>query len=170
MARILKNLAIGLFLVLWILPVLYSGTINRPPPCLPKTISRWVDVSRLFSAEYRNWAVYEIQVKRSGNVDYQPLPEEPLFAMHPFGYRTRLQRILDLSTPKRRQALADWLIRKENSMPTSGQIVAIRFVVFPYTIDPGVPPVGHYHQPMSKDVPPQEIRIISTHESPAANK
>jgi len=144
--RVTQTHGIILFLVAWIIPTTYYGITDAAPFWLPGEVSRWSDVARLFSREQKTWAVYEIQVLFTDSDTYERLPEADFFGKMPFGYRSRLQRILDLSDHKTMEALAIWT-HERMTQKVGRQATKIRFVAFEYVTEKDWVTGRRYYQP-----------------------
>ncbi len=159
---LLRNISIGAFIVIWLLPVLYCGLVNSPAPWLPAALQRRTNISRLFSSERPVWAVHAVEYCRASGREYEILNESEFFQMKPFGRRTRMQRAIGMADEKQREFLCRWL--KDRLQVARGEpITSIRIVAFANTR--GVEHIhGAYIQPSPADVAPDAVRIDAQHD------
>jgi hypothetical protein len=154
------GLLILLFLGSWILPVIYAGLFDRQAPWLPNWLGRWSNVSRLFSYESEAWAVYGVRVRCEGEPPHY-VDEKEFFHFRPFGYRSRFQRALDISTQADRETLAEFLRRKIEESRPGCRVRSIEFIEYPYSVGKASNS-GRYHPPAISEV--SDLRVISVHE------
>lgn len=175
-----------LFMVLWVLPILIVGLTNKTFPDrmltgigVPYNLSRealnfansMYRVSCLFPKRVGSWGNYYYLVRLEGAKEWLSVPEEELSRLKPFGYRTRLKRMLDDArndkTGKlRRQAMAEFIRdRYETRHPGSPRVAAVRFMRAVYLTgsDTIAKPAGHWQRPPYQTIPAEQLRLVSTH-------
>ncbi|MBZ0165160.1 MAG: hypothetical protein K8I00_00035 [Candidatus Omnitrophica bacterium] len=176
-----------LFMVFWLVPILIVGLINKPFPYrmftgigVPYRISREVlnfannmyRISCLFPKRVGSWGNYYYLVLLEGEKEWVSVPEEELSRLKPFGYRTRLKRMLDDArsdqTGKlRRQAMAEFIRdRYETLHPDTPRVAAVRFMRAVYLTgsDTIAKPAGHWQRPPFHTIPTEQLRLVSTHQ------
>lgn len=156
---IAKNLCVLAFLALWLVPVLYYAVVNSPAPWLPEVLQRRTNVSRLFSSEVPVWAVYAVQYRTSSNGPFRFAAEEDISRMRPFGRRTRLQKIIAISSPSEREELCRWL-RERLESTYKEKISDVRIIAYPNTAVPNRSVEG-YIQPDPQSIDPKTFEVLS---------
>ncbi len=175
-----------LFMVLWLAPVLIVALTNRGFPYsmltrigVPHSISKEVlnfannmyRVSCLFPKRITRWGNYYYLVRREGEREWISVPEHELARLKPFGYRTRLKRMLDGIGDKdaaraRYKAMAEFIKeRYEARHPEGPPVVAVRLVRAVYLTgsDEMARPAGRWQRPPFHEVDSDRIELISTH-------
>ncbi|MBL9102707.1 MAG: hypothetical protein JNL82_17305 [Myxococcales bacterium] len=165
------HLAVALFVVAWAFPVLWHGAVSqRRLPGDPQWLHGCHDVACLFSDRPAAWNTYYVQVRFAGG-PWQAFDVAPFFAMEPFGYRTRMHRMLIQwgdRHEERRAELAAWLLARYRALyPEAPQPVALRFA-YTWTVPRAdAPPQGRWRPPRIEDVAPNRLRVLSVHEAEA---
>ena len=83
--------------------------------------------------------VFHTQIQTIKDPIWQTIPEENLFPMQPFGFRSRAQRLFveapDVSRNLFYKELSDWVIQRLQSLSYS-KITAIRFIHCGIKVEP----------------------------------
>ncbi len=171
-ALIIQRDLIGLtaFLVLWLGPMAYRGLTNRPMPGLPRLLTYLHNVSALFPTAMPYWRVDYVLIRPEGSDAWTALPEAEYFRMTPFGHRTRLHQLMNISlTPgghARRAEAAAWIrARYIARHPQRPRPAAVRFVGAQYRTGRDAPR-GPWRTPPLESFHPEESFILSTHDFP----
>ncbi|MGE0269264.1 MAG: hypothetical protein AB7S78_12505 [Candidatus Omnitrophota bacterium] len=174
------------FFCLWLLPIAYVGLSGRQIPLeaftragFSKAASRnaanylnnMYRIACLFPDRVKAWGNYYYLVRLQGQESWSSVPEEDYGRLKPFGYRTRLKRMLDLARENEnalplRQAMAGFIKQRyEQLHPLESPVEEVRFVRVTYKV--GTPelakPSGHWTVPPLETVPEDQQEIISTH-------
>lgn len=175
-----------LFMVLWLAPIVIVAVTNKGFPYkiltgigVPYSVSREVlnfannmyRVSCLFPDRLSRWGNYYYLVRRAGEREWISVPEEDLARLKPFGYRSRLKRMLDGignddAAKARRQAMAEFIKQRyEARYPNEPRVVAVRLVRAVYLTgsDEIAKPEGRWQRPPFVEVEKDRLELISTH-------
>lgn len=175
-----------LFFCLWLLPIVYVGMTGRQIPLeaftrmgFPSRASResasylnnMYRIACLFPDRVSNWSNFYYLVRLEGEERWTSVPEEDYGRLKPFGYRTRLKRMLDLARdnengPRLRQDMAAFIKQRyERLHPGEPRVEAVRFVRVFYKV--GSPelasPIGRWVNPPFEIIPESQQQIVSTH-------
>jgi len=170
--RLRANLCIAAVLLAWHVPVLYHGLVSpRPLPGVPWNVHRCHDVTCLFTDKPEARRHYYVQVRRDGRPDWQTLDLTEYFPMHPFGYRTRLERLLGMwaneyigDAALAQKELAAWLFRRHGELhPEQPRLTELRFVWAWVLLGVDPPPQGAARQPPLESFAFDRKRVLSVH-------
>ena len=120
-----------LFLYFWIIPLIYMGIKHQYFPHMPKAMNFLHNSSALFISRTPSWPQYfiELQFKPDGPwIEYDYSDD---FKMHPFGYRSRLNRFFELLNKKEpaHEELAQWILRRySQKYPGEPRPIGMRFL------------------------------------------
>lgn len=175
------------FVVFWLIPVIIVALTNKGFPNtlltrvgVPQKISvellnfanNMYRVSCLFPSRISRWGNYYYLVRREGERQWISVPEEELARLKPFGYRSRLKRMLDgigndEAAKARRQAMAEFIkMRYEQRHPDAPRVVAVRLVRAAYLTGSAemARPAGRWQRPPLAEVEADRLELISTHD------
>ncbi len=166
--RLRDRLCIAGVLLGWHLPVAYHGFVSALPlPGVPWNVHRCHDVTCLFDQGPRARHHYYVQVRSVGRPEWVTLDVGEYFPMQPFGYRSRLERLLgawgdDGGRPH--AELAAWLFaRHREAHPELPQPSELRFVWAWVLLGVDPPPQGAGRPPPLESFPPQRRKVLSVH-------
>lgn len=142
----------------------YLGLTNANPFWVPEAIRQRANVSRLFYYETNALPVYEIWYQTRHADKPARLDEADFFRMRPFGYRTRLQRLLSKSDPPKREALAGWIQKKSSEKNPRDPVIQITIIRFPSLKPKSGELTGHYRQIRSEEVAQDSIETLGTYD------
>ena len=149
--------------------MIYRGLTNRPMPGMPRALSFVQNVSALFPSGMKFWRVDYIQILPQGSQAWITVPESDYFQMTPFGHRTRLNQLFNITTStgkssSRLQAeAAAWIrVRYIAQHPDRPKPDAVRFVSAQYPVGRDAP-LGYWRKPELTSFPPQNRFVMSTH-------
>jgi hypothetical protein len=123
-----------LLAVVWLLPLFCAGAIGRYFVRMHPRLAFQSTVAGIFMYRTGVWAQMLIQVQRKGAAGWQSIDASELSPMGCFGYRQRLDRILQETQGRQvqgavMQRLAVWLANKLEEMhPEQGTVTSVRFV------------------------------------------
>lgn len=166
--RLRDRLCVAGVLLAWHLPVLYHGVIGpRPLPGVPWNLHRCHDVTCLFTGGPEARHHYYVQTRSPGRPDWRTLDLTEYAPMQPFGYRSRLERLLGVwgTEPAlaHREAAA-WIFRRHRELhPERPQPSELRFLWTWVLIAEDPAPQGAARPPPAESFPPNRRRVLSTH-------
>jgi len=168
-----------LFIILWLLPVMYTGLVNRDVLLLPRTLCYLHRISFLFTHGTPVWTNYYIQGLPEDSNAWVTLPESDYFRLQPFGYRTRLHAVLSaklqhyaLGYPQgqgqqqaREAELARWISQRYNSTRQRSQgLEAVRFMFANSPLGDNASISGHWRKPALDSFQKRKIHVLSVHD------
>jgi hypothetical protein len=169
--RLRDRLCVAGFLGLWLVPVVWHGVVSPARiPGEPANFHRCHDISCLFIERPESRNAYYVEVRYLGQPAWETLDLAGYFDMEPFGYRTRMHRLLARWNGKKsrgRDELAAWLYRRHAELhPERKQPIDLRFV-WAWTV-PSVdePPQRNARPGPLSEFPPERTRIMSRHAPP----
>jgi hypothetical protein len=164
------RLSLLLFAALWILPMIYMGLTHKNVPYLGKRLNINYRVACLFTRHIAYWTDPYVQVQSEGG-RWAWLDDLAYSRHRPFGHRTRLQRMIELSLAEhhgmlQRQQIAEFIqTRHQELFPDEPPIRAVRFIASYYRS--GEPmlasPEGEWVRRPPEDVEPDRLKLVSTH-------
>ena len=165
------RVAVALFFILFLLPMMYRAVINpRPLPGTPRLFADLQALSCLFSYKPNGWAFFYIQVRYPGEQSWTTLDNEELFPLEPFGYRTRLHRLLQhwkRKPGKGPDEFAAWFFpRWEQLHPDEEQPQYVRLAWSWHVPDAAHPPQGRWRIPDWNSLRADRRRVIGVWERP----
>jgi hypothetical protein len=128
------GLASTALVVLWLLPIFWTGATHRNAPLAGRWLQQQYRVACLFLESVEAWGTYFVQVQHEGSNAWVELDLRGIFDMTVFGFRSRLHAILDETylQPKgelRMEALAEFIRRRyDEQHPLGPGLAALRFV------------------------------------------
>ena len=162
---------------MWLVPFFQAGWSGRAYSRLPRAVTFQYNAAGLFTRRSNEWWDHHIELQfRDGS--RRELAERSVFAMGAFGYRTRLDRILNEGYRRaKREKLLDHLggfianaVSARDSVPlasggaiiASEDIVAIRIVRAVWKVgDPRLAqPEGHWNPPPVHELPASQRRVL----------
>ena len=171
LARPLDYVLCGVFVLLWLVPVTYSGFAYEPVRFFPDYL-RYLDrVACLFHKSQRISSNFYIQLQLQNQKSWVTPPEDLFSTMRPSGHRTRIgwavaRSIADARGELQRQRIAEFVRQRyEDSNPERPRVAAVRFLHILYKI--GEPqlahPSGAWSQPPLEVVAPGRGYVVSEH-------
>ncbi|HEY0137577.1 MAG TPA: hypothetical protein VGB85_26010 [Nannocystis sp.] len=166
--RLRDRLCVAAVLLAWHLPVVYHGLVSaRPLPGVPWNLHRCHDITCLFDDKPVARHHYYVQVRRIGRPDWQTLDVSELSPMVPFGYRSRIERLLTMWGEKSGLAhreLASWLFRRHRELhPEQPQLTELRFLWTWVLLGEDPLPQGAARPPPAESFPFDRKRVLSVH-------
>jgi len=169
--------AFSFFLIIWIIPITYTGLFNRDMPGFPRTLCYLQRIAILFTHSIESWPIFYIQVRSHENNQWQTLEEEDYFRLKPFGYRTRLNSILyhakdslgykegnDRVTDRRKE-MAEWIASRYARLnPQKNDIDTVRFVAAFYYTQKADVIKGRWRRPALNTFSKDQTMVISVHD------
>lgn len=178
-----------LFLAFWLLPIFYVGFFKRSFPLqklevlgLPSHAAEQVHkfannnyrIACLFTDRVEGWGHYYFQARLVGQRQWINLDDSDYALLKPFGYRTRLHRMLSQTsiTPAgdpRRQSIAEFVKQRfETLYPEEGKIEAVRVLRAGFKSgDPAIAlPAGHWAKPPLFIIPSHHYKLMFEHQFP----
>jgi len=168
---------LSLALILWIIPITYSGIFSKNMPGFPRTFCYLQRIAMLFTHSIESWPIYYVQVKSYSSDQWITLREENYFRLKPFGYRTRLFTILYFSKDSlgfqkgidrdaaRREELAQWIATRYARLnPNESDIESVQFVAAFYNTQEGKAVQGRWHRPRLDSFTKDQTMVISKHD------
>ena len=156
-------LCLFFFLFFWLLPVFYKGATGKNVPRMPPALSFVQNISRLFYWRINSWPIPYIQIRLHEDGEWETVPEGEFFQMQPFGYRTRLSQLVNLSTTKVGKSfpaeLAQWIQKQYPQLHPGREPVAVRLVVAGY-IPQKQKFKGHWKNPPLDSFPSKQITVV----------
>jgi hypothetical protein len=126
--------------VVWLLPVLWTGGTGRNAPFASAWMQQQYRVACLFLESLRTWHTYHVQVQYEGLDAWIELDMRGIFDMTVFGFRSRLHAILDETYQEskgslRMDAIAEFIrTRYQERHPLEPKLAGLRFVYVERTI------------------------------------
>ena len=155
--------AASLVLVVWLVPISEGALQAAPASWWPTVIRDLGSISCLFRHRPTQVNYFHVQVLREGRRGWEPIDEQALFPMQPFGYRSRFDRFMERFGMRRESArrdLARWIAARDNALfPARAPVVGVRFLGGARPIAAERPPAGRWHKPDASGA-----RILSTHD------
>jgi hypothetical protein len=166
--RLRDRLCVAAVLLAWHLPVLYHGVVSpRPLPGVPWNLHRCHDITCLFTEKPIARHHFYVQVRRVGRPDWQTLDISEYFPMYPFGYRTRLERLLSVwgDEPARgHHELAAWLFARHHAAhPELPRLTELRFLWTWVLLGEDPLPQGAARPPPAESFPYNRRHVLSVH-------
>ena len=166
----------GIFLLVWLLPLLWAGTVRAPVPFYPNYLNLLYSVSDYFNDSVASWDVLYLQARRRGEREWIDLPREEYFRAKPFGHLLRLDMLLLKEAPfffppspgdpfsGPRFELSRWLaIRTQRLQPDRAPVAAIRYVRVRHRVGRDLEaPAGRWSNPPLSEIPAARRRVIAT--------
>lgn len=156
--------------LLWIVPVAWVGATSQRMPLVGRFVNHLSRISCLFHRRVSDWNEYHIQVQGEPRLGWFDVPIEDYSSMQPFGYLTRLHRVLSRSSTcahgmLQRQRLAEFIKRRHEALhPRTAKVTSIRFVVVKHAVgDALARQSGHWVRQPLGTVSQQDRRLFSTH-------
>ncbi len=170
-----------LVLTVWLIPVAYGGVTNLVAPGFPPYFQKLQWIARLFPYEVRAWASFHIEVQREGSRSWKELRGRGYFDMSIFGYRTRLNRLLEEAVfhgdPWKRQItweIANFVHRRHAELhPEGPPLVGVRFVQVAHSIEELAEQKGHFvRRPLAElgDLPQRRFGEVRFDGLPAGSR
>lgn len=160
------RLAVAAFLLLWLIPMVWHGAVNRRPlPGEPRLLHECHDIACLFTERPTSWNSYYVQV-RGVTPGWQTLDIREYFPMEPFGRRSRLHRLLLAWGPERelgRAEAARYIFARHRELHPGRQPSELRFVWTWTAPSSDRPPEGAWQPPPVEQLPANRMRILSVH-------
>lgn len=173
------------FMVFWLVPVMIVAVTNTGFPYttltrvgVPRPIAKDVlnfannmyRISCLFPKRISQWGNYYYLVRREGEREWVSVPVEELSRLKPFGYRSRLKRMLDGIGDKkaaqvRYKAMSQFIKERYEALhPNESPVVAVRIVRVVYLSgsEEIAKPQGSWERPPFHEVRPEQIQLITT--------
>ena len=165
-----KDLILGiLFIFIWLIPILYVGSFKKDVPHMGLYLNDQYRCACLFTKSMTSWSTYYYQVRREGESHWIDVSQWDYGKLKPFGYRTRIQRILGKTyTPrgkKARRAVAEFIQQRYAELnPDAPRVVAVQFVRVMYPVgDPVIAqPQGHWTMPPLSTIPSSRQSVVGT--------
>jgi hypothetical protein len=153
MGAVLPWLWLGVFGLLWLLPVAYHSLAHRPLPGAPPLLLQTTNVSCLFLRPQDYVPVQYIQVLLPGQTDWSTEDDRHYFRMSPFGHRTRFDELLRkrLDSEQALREVAAY-VRLRHTRRTGVAPLAVRFVAG-IVLNPE-DPSGHFVKPPLSEIAP----------------
>lgn len=158
------------FMVVWILPLLWAGTVFKPIPFAGKYLNDQIITACLFTNRVSHWTTYYIQVQSDVNPEWVSVAVRDYFPMQPFGYMSRMHVMVSRSVNARRgmllrQRMAEFIkVRYEELDPRGAEPVSVRFVViFTPVGEELASQTGHWVKPPLDTISRNQWRVLSTH-------
>ncbi|MEZ0273985.1 MAG: hypothetical protein ACAH88_03705, partial [Roseimicrobium sp.] len=130
----LRLVLLAALTLLWLVPCFLAGSLGRLPVKVPPWLSLQYTAGGLFfTSRTDKWAQTQVQVHRRGTSNWQTIDTAQFSPMGTFGYRQRLDRVLQETNGKpaadgARQRLAEWIARRDEQVyPDSPGVMAVRF-------------------------------------------
>lgn len=158
------------FLIVWILPLLYSNVTKSKIPLFPSFWQTVTSTSNLFTRANYVWPVPYMQVQLQPDGEWLTLPEEDYFPMRTFGYRTRLFEALYLAVQDDEKSLAvqrelaQWIVRRY-AQANGRAPVAVRFIAGLHRSQWGQVLDGHWRTPPLYTFPDSDVYVLSRHDA-----
>lgn len=160
-----------LFILLWLIPIFYTGITNKDFPLMPRTINYLQRISFLFVNSEENWPIFYIQVRPQNSNTWITLNENDFFKLKPFGYRTRLNQLLIYyhsehgyeegrgKKVNRLTELSRWIYKKYYEK-YNVRLDSLRILKSYYNINDQFSNVGHWRKPEISFVPKDRFKLI----------
>lgn len=142
-----------LLTVWWIVPFFIAGWLGHLPVAIYKRLAFQYTAAGLFTKRAGAWTQMVIQVNHAAPADWKTIDISALSPMGAFGYRQRLDRILQEINGRRqvvdavKQRLAIWVASTyEGQHPDQGKVVGVRFGQKVWTVNSSelAYPPGHW--------------------------
>lgn len=138
--------------VVWLVPFFWAGWMKRLPFKVYPRLSFQYSAAGLFTQRIETWTQMLIQVQHNGSTDWTTLDTAELSPMGAFGYRQRLDRILQETQGRKvadvvKPRLAAWLAQRYGELhPGQGNVTAVRFAqtLWPANSPELAQPAGHW--------------------------
>ncbi len=160
-----------ILLVVWLVPFFYAGLMGQLPVGIyPRLSHQYTAAGLFFLKRSEAWSQMLIQVQRNGMVEWKMLDTSELSPMGAFGYRQRLDRILQETNGKSlaeavRQRLAVWVAERVKQLhPDQGAVVSVRFgaKVWQANTPELAQPAGHWVPDLPADSPTTPFILLSS--------
>lgn len=149
----------------WLMPFFWAGTFGRLPVSVNTGISHQYSAAGLFFPKRTGtWTQMLIQMQRKSLAEWKTIDTSKLSPMGAFGYRQRLDRILQEMNGKQgtdtvKQRMAVWVTKRyEEQYPDQGEVVAVRFGAMSWQANTPklAQPAGHWvpDPPANSSAPP----------------
>lgn len=166
--RLRDRLAVGLFLALFLIPMLLRSTVlDGPLPGTPALLSKLHNIACLFTHKPEGWSSYYVQIQQEDAPIWRPIEQAELFPLEPFGRRSRMHRFLVAWGAKpsaRTEDMARWiLVRWTELHPDEPAPVALRFTRTWMVPSRDAPPAHGWEHPEWFEVPPTRRRVIASY-------
>jgi hypothetical protein len=151
--------------MIWLVPFFWSGLMGRLPINIhPRLSHQYTAAGLFFPKRSEAWSQMLIQVQRKGVVEWKAVNTSELSPMGAFGYRQRLDRILQETNGKSlaeavRQRLAVWVAERGKLLhPDQGEVMSVRFGAMAWQANTPelAQPAGHWvpDPPANSSTPP----------------
>ena len=140
MQSVWRVAALWLGIGAWLIPFFWSGWTGRQPR-LPSRLAFQYNAAKLFSGRPSSWTQMLIQVQVAGSTDWVTINTEELSPMGAFGFRQRLDRMLQETQGRPagdlvRQRMALWIaLQMERLTSESARVVGVRFAQLRWAVN-----------------------------------
>lgn len=166
------TILIVLAAALWLWPFFWSGWRGQPYSFLPKGVTHQYNAAGLFTKRTNVWWDHHLEIEFLDGTR-QELDKRSFFPMGAFGYRTRMDRILnDTFRLELREEIHDEIARFVANRIASGEIAGVRGgstarILLVRSLWPvGDPtlakPDGHWNPPASPTLSPSNRRVLGS--------
>ena len=148
------------FILFWLLPASYYNLIGRNIPGIPAAFGRFYKISRLFYWRMESWPAYYLQILPESSSNWVNLPEQDYFRMQPFGYRSRLTQLINMTSflgSAMLVELAMWLRDRWETEHPDQTLLMMRLVAFYYPTKQGPHFPGRWKPP---EAPPAGKTVV----------
>lgn len=162
---------LGLFFVIWILPIGYVGLHRKGVPHAGNYLNNMYRLSCLFTRRVPAWKNYYAELRLQGSQEWIGLPMTEFSEMKPFGYTTRLHFVLSASRRDkngeeiRRHLVAFIKRRYEGKNPDAQPVVEVRLLRVRYITgsDEMAKPTGRWTIPPLEQFPHSRRTVIGSY-------
>ena len=160
-------------LLLWLLPMGWSGLTDRSLTFLPDSVRNLYRVACLFPDSLPEWRNYYVQVLERDSWQWRTVPRDLYSRMRPFGHRTRVDFFLNRWRAGRRgglqaRALSDYILARYAAVypERAAQVAAVRVLAasYPTGEEPLSYPDGRWRRPPLEQVPRRQVGVLFTQE------
>lgn len=164
------RLLCGLFVLVWLLPITWTGLTKRPVPFVGVYANDMYRVASLFTKRLQGSVDYYFQVRFEDDWDWTNLSKREFSSIIMSGNRTRLDRMLQDSvySPRgmqQRQRLADYIkAQYEQRYPDRPKIEAFRYLVVFFPVgEMMISQKGRWVEWPIDKIPESQQRELSVH-------
>jgi hypothetical protein len=163
--RIRDRVAVGVFLLAFLIPMLLRSTVLAGPlPYSPALLTKLHNIACLFTHKPNGWSSYFVQLQSPETLAWQTIDQAELFPLEPFGRRTRMHRLLVAWQAKpsaRTEDMARWIVARWTELhPDRPTPLGLRFTRAWMHPSRDAPPQHGWEHPDWFEVPPKQRRII----------